>query len=461
LWWRRERRDFTDAHAGWCTPEVLRRSRTTFADLARPYRPDREVGTGPPAVATRGRSHDGPDPWLYLALDDASGYATAADRGRVALAMTGLEIDWTPMVPGAGWGLGFAPPRLLDPFAPPDGPAHRVGGAVPGAGPVVVVHLVPEYLPLVRQRCPDAFIVGHTAWETDRIPGHWVPCLDAADLVVVPSRFAADAVGASAVSSPVVVVPHVVAPLVTFPVAPGRSAAMWSDLPSDQVVFYTIAEWNERKAVAKTVEAYLRAFTSGDPVTMVVKTSFRDFGQPAPSGRRPVEPGTTAWALARLLARHRDPPAVHLVTRELAEGEIQALHRRADCFVSLCRGEGWGLGAFDAAAWGNPVVTTAFGGHLDFLADSPLLVDFELVAVDHPAGIPSYAPDQRWADPNVDHAAVLLRDVAAHLEAARAEAAARAPGIRWTYRPDAVGRTFRSAVDAHRGARSGVRPGRR
>ena len=60
---------------------------------------------------------------------------------------------------------------------------------------------------------------------------------------------------------------------------------------------------------------------------------------------------------------------------------------------SCARGEGWGLGGFDAAAHGNPVVTTGFGGQLDYLADSPHLVHFELVAVQDPVGFPSYAPN--------------------------------------------------------------------
>ena len=51
----------------------------------------------------------------------------------------------------------------------------------------------------------------------------------------------------------------------------------------------------------------------------------------------------------------------------LSDGEMLALHERGDCFVSLARTEGWGLGTFDAARLGKPVVTTDYGGQLDFL----------------------------------------------------------------------------------------------
>jgi glycosyltransferase involved in cell wall biosynthesis len=151
-----------------------------------------------------------------------------------------------------------------------------------------------------------------------------------------------------------------------------------------------------------------------------------------------------------MLARHGDPPAISLITSELADDDLHALHIRGDCFVSLCRSEGWGLGAFDAAAYGNPVVTTGHGGHLEYLPDSAYLVDFELVAVEDPAGFPSYAPEQRWADPDVDHGAALLRDVLANREDAAAMAASLAEDLRWRYREQAVAAAFVSAVDSTR-----------
>jgi glycosyltransferase involved in cell wall biosynthesis len=96
---------------------------------------------------------------------------------------------------------------------------------------------------------------------------------------------------------------------------------------------------------------------------------------------------------------------VCLVTQELSDDELGGLHLRGDCFVSLCHGEGWGLGSFDAAAHGKPVVTTGFGGQLDYLHGSPLLVDYEPVPVHDGTRWGTYTPDQRWAEPDIEHAA--------------------------------------------------------
>ena len=135
------------------------------------------------------------------------------------------------------------------------------------------------------------------------------------------------------------------------------------------------------------------------------------------------------------------------MTRELSDDEVAALHHRGDCFVSLCRSEGWGLGAFDAAAQGNPVVTTGFGGHLDYLTGSPHLVRYDLVPVRRPRRIPELRPrTSDWAQPDVDHGAELLRQVVTDRRQAEEWATARAADIRWRYRPAAVAATFRAAL---------------
>jgi glycosyltransferase involved in cell wall biosynthesis len=434
LWWDRGRTDFSQAHGGWCTPPFIRRARTTLAEIARPYLTDCSTGVGRRRAARdlTSRSTQSPSDWSYLSLDENSGYGVAAERCMAALEETGLAVEWTPFIPGTGWGMGYQPLPMF-------GELDRAATSAP----VVVAHLLPEYFPPLRERHPDVFLVGHTVWETDRLPDHWIPCLEVADLLIVPSWFSARAIAASPVTTPVGVVPYVITPMAS------RASPVKPEPASQEVVFYTIAEWNQRKAVFKTVEAYLKAFSARDRVLLVVKTSYRDHTVARPTAGRAASIGTTAFSVARLIAGHPDPPPVKLVTRALTTGEISALHRQGDCFVSLCRSEGWGLGAFDAAAFGKPVVTTGFGGHLDYLGASPYLVDFDLVPVIDPAGFPSYAPEQRWAAPDVEHAASLLRQIAANPDDAKATAASMAADIRWRFRPAAIASALQSAIARH------------
>ena len=97
------------------------------------------------------------------------------------------------------------------------------------------------------------------------------------------------------------------------------------------------------------------------------------------------------------------------------------MHDRGDCFVSLSRAEGWGLGAFDAGGRGNPIVVTGWGGTLDTLpAGYPYVVEYDLAptTLDEPDDWWSPLPGERWARARVAHASALLRRIFEH----RAEA---------------------------------------
>lgn len=328
----------------------------------------------------------------YLGFDDTTGYAEAARRCFRALVARNADVTWVPFVLSPDWGLGYAP---------------RDHSCLGGGPDTVVAHLPAEYYPEVRRRYPGSVLVGHTVWETERLPGPWLPLLEIPDLLVVPTAWNAGTIRAAGVSTPVAVVPHV-----AVEPAPHDSELWHAD--GDAFVFYTIAPWTARKSVWNSVRAYLHAFTSEDPVVLVVKTSAPDLTGPAPAAPRvsPVGPGTSAHALAHVVKDFTTPAAIRLVTRVLPDSDVAALHRRGECFVSLCRAEGWGLGAFDAAAYGNAIVTTAFGGHLAYLDEATAyLVDFDLVPATD--GVPGtlYAPDQRWAEPSLADGARRLRQV--------------------------------------------------
>jgi glycosyltransferase involved in cell wall biosynthesis len=96
-------------------------------------------------------------------------------------------------------------------------------------------------------------------------------------------------------------------------------------------------------------------------------------------------------------------------TGEWTEAEVLGLLRRADCLLSLTAAEGWGLGAFDAACQGTPVLITGHGGQLEWLgADHPGLLPFRTVPADHPDPA-LFEPGMTWAAADVDVAVEQLR----------------------------------------------------
>ena len=117
-----------------------------------------------------------------------------------ALRDSGTRVEYR------GWSntrAGEAPAMVR--FSRDDRPGERAAAGVP-----TVVHLVPEYYPLVQGVLPDGPFVAHTVWETDRIPRHWPELLNATDLIVVPTEWNRDVFRAGGVRTPMAVVPHVV-----------------------------------------------------------------------------------------------------------------------------------------------------------------------------------------------------------------------------------------------------------
>ena len=347
----------------------------------------------------------GPKGIKYVSLADSAGYGIAARRYLLALSTTGIPLTWSPMVHGMAWGLGYQPFEGRSIGDPELDSFCNLGIEYD----TVILHLVPEYYPRWIRREQGKKIVAYTVWETDKIPNHWPPLLNAVDGLMVPCNWNKEVFKECGVTTPIWVIPHIC----KARSEPINSQRRWG-IRSKDYLFYSINAWSERKANSKLIEAFLRAFTSGDKVTLLIKTGFRD-------GTR-FKPGSfwryfqslfldnvpmRVYALRR---KYPSPARIKLITRHLKDQDVRFIHQRGDCYVSLCRGEGWGLGAFDAAAAGNPVIMTGYGGQLDYLSpDLAYLVDFSLVPVR--SRLYSYTRDQNWAEASVEHAAQLMRRV--------------------------------------------------
>ncbi len=280
---------------------------------------------------------------------------------------------------------------------------------------VVLLHLLPELYPRWIEREPGKKYVGYLAWETDKIPVHWPRILERLDLVLVPSTWNKQVLEASGLATPVVVIPHILQewkqPVELWPRANGL------------YVFYTIGAWTHRKSMYLTLQSYLEAFDRSDPTLLVIKSGRQDLTKFVT--RRYVARfmrtfGTVGRAVRKMRRNYRHAARVLVETRDLSEARIFGLHRRGDCYVAICRAEGWGLPAFEAAGQGNPVIMTNYGGQLDFLPrDLSYLVDYRMIPVN--AGIFErfYQPDQNWTEPDKDHAIRTMRKVFENQPAAR------------------------------------------
>ncbi len=381
----------------------------------------------------------------YVSLWGAQGYADAAEAYVAALAARGVPLTWHPLrYYGQAGGLG------------PVGEAEVAGHPLrplyhqPVDYDTVLFHVIPHAG--LRARLEDeagARRLIYTTWETDRLPANWAPLLNDFDAALVPSALNRQVFTGSGVRVPVYQVPH-------LPTSTTAGVPLTPPLPADRFIFYAIGEWTQRKAFADLLAAYWRAFTAADPVLLVIKTTPLDLT--LATNRRGLRrlwrwAGTTRLALARqLLRQQRRRPGplapVRLIGQHLPAAVIEGLHSRGDCFVSLARGEGWGLGAYAAAARGKPIISTGWGGHLDFLPpDLGYLVNHQLVPARAGAYEAQFTPDQHWAQADLAHAAALLRQVFTQRAEAQARGRALAKYFGAHFAPEAITDRLLQALD--------------
>lgn len=257
----------------------------------------------------------------------------------------------------------------------------------------------------------------HLTWEVEQLPKSWLGPLNRFEKVFVPSHFNREAFINGGVTAPVEVIPYIARDIATTGADANAGFLSENAVRPGDFVFYTIGTWITRKDMETTIRAYLDAFCADDPVVLVVKTGPLDeVARAGQAGGNSAGAHTlgTPWALARILASYPRAARIHLVAQRLEPQQIDQLHRRGDCFVSLTHSEGWGLGGFDAALHGNPVIMTGWGGQLDYLGDDyPLLVDFELrpTAQYQDDGHFRHRHNVFWAQANREHGSALMRNV--------------------------------------------------
>ena len=234
--------------------------------------------------------------------------------------------------------------------------------------------------------------IGFWAWELGRFPDEWLSAFSNLDEVWVPSTFCQRAVAAQS-PVPVVCMPHAVGLE-----HPGERDRRRFHLREDSVVYFTMADMHsipERKNPLGAVQAFVRAFGERDSAELVVKLS-------NPEARPDI--------VAILREHAAKCPGIHLIEGYLDRDELFTLINSADCFVSLHRSEGFGLGIAEAMVREKAVIATGWSGNMDFMhGGNAMVVDYALTELERDYG--PYRKGEVWAEPDLDDAAGKMRAV--------------------------------------------------
>jgi glycosyltransferase involved in cell wall biosynthesis/SAM-dependent methyltransferase len=285
----------------------------------------------------------------------------------------------------------------------------------------------------------DRYTIGVWAWEVDVVPPSWDRAFGLVDEIWVYSRYVQEII------SNVSPVPVVRIPLPIVAPPPGADIA-GLHLPDGFAFLFLFDFYSTlaRKNPLGLVEAFTRAFAPGEGPQLVLKSHNGDF--------KPDR-------LARLRAAAGDRTDIHIVDRFLTGSEMAALMRRADCYVSLHRAEGFGLTLGETMALGKPVIATGFSANLDFMtAENSYLVRHSETLVGEEGE--NYPAHGTWAEPDVDHAAQLMREVWENPGEAQARGERAQREIAEHFSMEAVGRVARDRLKrlaaGHRRRNTGV-----
>jgi len=277
---------------------------------------------------------------------------------------------------------------------------------------IKVVNALPTHMATLKEEGKKN--VCFTMFETSRIPDQWVQSLNThADACFVPCTWNKDVFEQSGVTIPVYVV------------YPGIDADYYrnidaipkvelSSIGDNDISFYSIFQWTERKNPTGLLNEYFSAFDGVEDVCLVLKT----YGSNTEASEQQRIKDLIRSIKSKLLLKKA--PKIMFIGDLLSNEQITGLHKRCDCFVLPHRAEGFGMPHIEAMACGKPVITTGFSGNMDFMnRENSYLLDYQMTVVCNMTWINVYEADMEWAEPNISQLKKYMKQVYSDIKAAR------------------------------------------
>ncbi len=190
---------------------------------------------------------------------------------------------------------------------------------------------------------------------------------------------------------------------------------------SKEFTFCFVGDWSFRKGVQWLIPAFAKAFNKNDNVRLLISSHYQG-GEDDPSRARIYR------EYEEILSKNKisNPPHVEFIYDWLPDDKLAEFYNSFDCMVLLSCGEAWGLPLIQSMACGKPVMTTAWGGQMDFVNNkNGYLVKVKKFDTIHDKinlSVDFYWY-QKFAFPDVDEAVRLFRYIYEHQDEAKEKGA--------------------------------------
>jgi glycosyltransferase involved in cell wall biosynthesis len=151
----------------------------------------------------------------------------------------------------------------------------------------------------------------------------------------------------------------------------------------------------DRKNPYGIIETFSKAFCNGfEKVTLVIKSLHAEF--------YPDD-------ATRLAEAVQTDSRIIWKNQPMTKDELISVMNASDCYISLHRSEGFGIGMMEAMYLGKCVIATAYGGNMDFMDNTnSFLIDYSYTEVQKDFG--PYKKGCKWADPYLDQVILIMKD---------------------------------------------------
>jgi len=237
--------------------------------------------------------------------------------------------------------------------------------------------------------------------ETDRCNPEWISAMNKMDAVVVPSNHVKNIIlNTGRVTSKLYVIPEWYYENIDLQ----ESHNLDIDF-NTSFNFLTISQFTgndaftDRKNLYFTLKWFCEVFSEDPDVGLILKTNHG-------KGTK-IDRQITRNKIRQVLGEVRNGssyPKIHLLHGNMTSDELISLYRneKVKCFLSLTRGEGFGLPLLEAAACKLPVMATNWSAHLDFLNLGRFIpINYQLAEIPpHKADGRIFTNGMKWAEPS-------------------------------------------------------------